>query len=307
VVSFRFHNRAVEWLFRTEALRRARALDPRPRASSNWPGAVQQAALQIEVARRVLEPAQPLPPGETGGIVLPIYRSAIEGLAVLAGSVSAAGPAADPWDTAPPAAIARAEPDPEARRRVQALLAAPAVVAGEDLLRVRRFAESLLREVAARPREVDLLMAQRWLRMLLVGLVLVLGAVGARAALARPDLAKGKRFWTSSSWADCPRDPPCSILMFHTDEQYDPWVEIDLGSPKVVRQIEVTNREDCCSERTIPLVAEISKDGSRWIEVGRRSKEFVSWTAKFRPTTARYVRLRVPRTTTFHLQSVAVR
>ncbi|HLK91852.1 MAG TPA: discoidin domain-containing protein [Polyangia bacterium] len=298
-MSLRLHKRAVEWIFRTEALRRARALQPVPDVARSR--AVQQAALLLEVARRVLEPAQPLPPGDAGGVAFPLYRSAIEGL--IGASVR---PAEAPWDAAPPAVVARAEPDPEARRQLQALLASPDP-SGEDLQRIRRFAESLVREASARPCEVDLLLAQRWLRMLLCGVVLALGVVGARAALARPDLAKGKRFWTSSSWADCPRDPPCTVLMFHTNEQYAPWVEIDLGAPKVVRQIEVTNRGDCCSERSIPLVAELSKDGNKWTEVGRRTKEFASWTARFSPATARYVRLRVPRVTTLHLQSIVVR
>ncbi len=253
-------------------MRQARALQPGPGVARS--PAVQQAALLIEVGRRVLEPAQPLPPGDTTSIALPLYRSAIEHLRG--------------------AGVAPVEDVGGASN-------------GDDVPRLRRFAESLLREATGRPRQVDLLLAQRWLRMLLCGVVLAAAVVGARAALARPDLAKGKRFWTSSSWVDCLRDPPCTVLMFHTNEQYNPWVEIDLGAPKVIRQIEVQNRGDCCSERSVPLVAEVSKDGNQWTEVSRRTKEFVSWTARFRPATARYVRLRVPRVTTLHLQSVAVR
>jgi hypothetical protein len=172
---------------------------------------------------------------------------------------------------------------------------------------MRRFAESLAEEASARPKQVDLLLAQRWFRLLLLGLVLALGVVGIRALLTRPDLAKGKPLWTSSRWPGCPGALPCADLLFHTEEEQNPWVEIDLGSQQVIRRIEVSNRADCCADREVPLIAEISRAGMQWTEVGRRTTDFLSWTAKFPPATARYVRLRVPRRVMFHLRAIAVR
>ena len=313
-MSLSVHTRVVEWIFRTRALRGARAqgtssdLSRRP--------TVQQAKLLIEVARRVLEPVDPLPPGDRGVVALPLYRSAIRGLLAAFGAHgspedSPAEEMAALWEGAPPPVLARAQPDPGARERVKVSLSSAAFIASpteEEILTVRRFAESLAREASARPKQVDLLLAQRWLRVLLVGLVLALLVVGICVWRTRPDLAKGKPFWTSSRSPSCPAAVlPCAGLMFHTDEELNPWVEIDLGSQRVIRQIAVSNRADCCTDRAIPLIAEISRTGGQWTEVGRRTADFVSWTAKFPPATARYVRLRVPRRTTFHLHGVAVR
>jgi len=44
-----------------------------------------------------------------------------------------------------------------------------------------------------------------------------------------------------------------------------------------------------------------------WRELARRDTDFSSWTVKFPPRTARYLRLRVARHTTFHLKDVALR
>lgn len=308
-MSLPVHTRALEWIFRTRALRAARAQEARPDVSRAE--AVRQAKLQLEVARRVLEPAEPLPAGDRAAVVFPLYRSAIQDL------LSAFGASASPsedlaalWDRAPPAVLARAQPDPEARQQVKTSLSSASAAAApsdQEILWVRRFAESLAAEAAARPKQVDLILAQRWFRLLLVGLVLTLGVVGVRALLARPDLAKGKPFWTSSRWPGCPAALPCLDLMFHTEEQENPWVEIDLGSQQVIRRIEVSNRADCCAEREVPLIAEISRTGAQWTEVGRRTTDFLSWTARFPPSTARYVRLRTPKRTMFHLRAVAVR
>ena len=308
-MSLPVHTRAVEWIFRTRALRAARAQETRPDVSRT--PSVQQAKLLLEAARRVLEPAEPLPPGDRAAATLPLYRSAIECLlSAFGASAVRSGDLAALWDSAPPTVLARAEPDPEARQRVKGCLSSATMVespSDQEILRVRRFAESLAAEAAGRPKQVDLILAQRWFRLLLVGLVLTLGLVGVRGLLTRPDLAKGKRFWTSSRWSGCPAALPCLDLMFHTDEEQNPWVEIDLGSQQVIRRIEVSNRADAFDEREVPLIAEISKTGLQWTEVGRRTTNFVSWTAKFPPTTARYVRLRTPKRTVFNLRGVAVR
>ena len=71
--------------------------------------------------------------------------------------------------------------------------------------------------------------------------------------------------------------------------------------------IDVSNRADCCQERAVPLIAEISMDRVHWKEVGRQTKEFTTWKAKFPRTDARYVRLRVPRQTYFGFADVSIR
>jgi hypothetical protein len=69
----------------------------------------------------------------------------------------------------------------------------------------------------------------------------------------------------------------------------------------------VTNRTDCCSDRTVPLVAEISDDRATWKEIGRRDAEFTTWVLTFPPDRARYLRLRIARKSTFHLKEVTLR
>ena len=71
-------------------------------------------------------------------------------------------------------------------------------------------------------------------------------------------------------------------------------------------RVRVLNRDDCCAERAIPLVVEVSLDRHGWHEVARRKDQFEDWTAKFSPVSARYVRLRVPRRSILHLKSVRI-
>jgi hypothetical protein len=102
-------------------------------------------------------------------------------------------------------------------------------------------------------------------------------------------------------------DPGCQALLFHTDPENNPWVEFDLLGPTKIERIEITNRTDCCAERAIPIVAEVSMDRTNWMPVGRRDTEFAGWTIKFTPRTARYVKLRLVGMKTFHLKKVAIR
>jgi hypothetical protein len=95
--------------------------------------------------------------------------------------------------------------------------------------------------------------------------------------------------------------------MFHTETENDPWIEIDLGAPKKVIRVEVINRGDCCADRAVPLVAEVSTDRMKWAQVARREEPFGTWKASFPARVARYVRLRAARHTVLHLQGVVVR
>lgn len=121
-----------------------------------------------------------------------------------------------------------------------------------------------------------------------------------------PGLAAGKE-WTASSalegWkksgkieAFRPDD-----IFFHTVEEENPWVEIDLGSATKLSQVSIKNRVTCCGEREVPTVIELSADRKSWTEVARQEKPFVVWEPTFPEQSARYVRARAPRKTYFHL------
>ena len=144
----------------------------------------------------------------------------------------------------------------------------------------------------------------------LVAALAVVLAIAGRALVIGPNLAAGKPFRLSSqlsSWASCVANDGCKGLMFHTETEDNPWVEIDLGAPQKVKRLEVINRGDCCADRAVPLVAEVSNDRASWTEVARRTTPFGSWNATFPARVARYVRVRAPRRTVLHLMAVAVR
>jgi hypothetical protein len=70
--------------------------------------------------------------------------------------------------------------------------------------------------------------------------------------------------------------------------------------------VRVRNRRNCCSERAVPLVVEVSTDNEHWLEVTRNEQDFSEWKGSFAPVQARWVRLRVPRKTVLHLRRVRV-
>jgi hypothetical protein len=94
--------------------------------------------------------------------------------------------------------------------------------------------------------------------------------------------------------------------LFHTHTEDNPWLMVDLGMVEKVRSIAIENRTSCCQERAVPLVVELSADGKNWREVARKQEVFTNWNVKFGTHQARFVRLRVPRNTTFHLRRVRV-
>jgi hypothetical protein len=97
-------------------------------------------------------------------------------------------------------------------------------------------------------------------------------------------------------------------VLFHTNQEREPWVEIDLAEERPVRAVEITNRYDCCKERALPLVLEIAGTDRQLHEVARVTDPFDEVTLELPGApTARYVRLRVAGTTMFHLAAVRVR
>jgi hypothetical protein len=125
------------------------------------------------------------------------------------------------------------------------------------------------------------------------------------------DLAAGKK-WTASSqmqiWAESGKitDEPRNQILFHTKEDDSPWLRIDLERPTRIASVDILNRQDCCGERAVPLVVELSDNGKTWRTVARRDEPFTEWKATFSARDALYVRLRVPRKTYLHLQGIGI-
>jgi hypothetical protein len=135
--------------------------------------------------------------------------------------------------------------------------------------------------------------------------------MGVRRVTRPPNLAAGKPWTASSEWAKChPEDGLCggiaTNIFFSTNSDDNPWFEYDLGAPVRVSSLTIVNREDFGPERVVPLIVEVSNDRKTYTEVAKRTEVFSTWRPKFRPQTARYVRLRVARVSWLHLEAVEV-
>jgi hypothetical protein len=136
-------------------------------------------------------------------------------------------------------------------------------------------------------------------------------ALGVLWARTPSDVAAGKTWTASSADWNFPLVGTTDKfgneeLLFHTKDEDGPWLMIDLTKVEHVRGLAIENRITCCQDRAVPLLVEISLDGKGWQPVARKAEIFTEWKVQFRPQPARYVRLRVPRKTVFHLRRVKV-
>jgi hypothetical protein len=150
----------------------------------------------------------------------------------------------------------------------------------------------------------------RWIIGLAAALVVLWAVTRSPSPFAR-DLAEGKPWVASSAWGPFPRigvmsGDPIPEGRFHTLEEQNPWFMLDLEKVEKVSAVRVDNRLNCCRERAVPLIMELSVDSAHWKRVAYQRAVFASFTATFPTTQARYVRLRVDRRTAFHLLRVAV-
>jgi len=300
-----------EWLLRSEAMREAHAAADVPAARRR---AQAQAQLLTEVARRVAEPVDALPSGSYAAVQLGLCRDATY-WALVALQLDDEPPARDLatlWARTPAERLARAAGGPDGAESVRRALVdgvpAYSLDTAEAVASLARdFTTALVADLDAPQRRVERLSMQRWLRIGLVAAVLLVVGYAGRVLALGPNLLEGKPFQASSAYAACVPITNCEGLLFHTNQENNPWVEFDLGTPRAMKRIEVTNRADCCADRAAPLVVEISTDRTTWTEVARREQEFFVWKTSFPRTVGRYIRLRTLRPTQFHLKEVIVR
>lgn len=182
-------------------------------------------------------------------------------------------------------------------------------------LLLQRFADRLLESFEAPRERINQILLQRALR--LGGAMLTLLLLGAVVLLLidlreqQIDLARN-RAWSTSSVAFggctspaqyCDESP---AFFFHTREEINPWIRIDLGKKTRFSQLRVINRKDCCKKRASPLIIEASNDDKSWKTLSQQTGSFSNWKAQFPPVEARYVRLRVPNRTSLHLAGVRI-
>lgn len=177
------------------------------------------------------------------------------------------------------------------------------------------FAEALSSDIDSRELAIQRIWGRRIAAIAtLVGLTLAtiwFAGVLRQHTLASSDLARN-RVWTTSSnsGSGClSPDQACAPAIgffFHTNEEQSPWLLIDLERPVRVSAVRSRNRTDCCRERGLPLVVELSTDQQTWKQVARQTSQFEDWEAKFPTTEARYVRLRAESKTILHLSQVRI-
>jgi hypothetical protein len=274
----------------------------------------------LELANRAANPIDPLTAGPSLPLSLSLYREAAY-WALVAQSPTTLQPSdlADAFASVAPEVRTFAAGNEAGVAAVQeALITKTFRETAADLPEQQRadakdaraFVEGLISRQLGAERRIGRAVLQRWVR-LSVALAVLLGAsIGLTMLVTTlttaPNLAAGKPWHASSTLAGIPKASNHEYL-FHTQDEDNPWYEVDLKAPTLFSVVQVTNRTDCCPERAAPAAIEVSSDHTHWKEVSRRADSYSVWTAKFAPTTARYVRVRVLRHSILHLAAVAVR
>lgn len=317
--------RLFEWVWRGQALRAARTVSV-PTTSRV---SCERARIATEVAEQVLAPG-PWLSGRADHLAAALFVESIgwslRALDALQGASSAAamGPphAAELeqlLDSSPRLlkTASLSELDQVRHVALERRFEAPGRPIEETERQARllsRVARRLLNELSPAHDAVERVLRQRLLRCLAVVACLAAAAQGTALLRGqwerRADLAADKPWVASSSYETVCRSPQqhCSdrSFFFHTKEQANPWLELDLLSEQQVSSVHVFNRRDCCRERALPLIIEVSTDRTQWREVMRKNESFGDWRARFTPTTARWIRLRVAQRSFLHLAEVRV-
>jgi hypothetical protein len=180
--------------------------------------------------------------------------------------------------------------------------------------RLHGFAERLLEPLSV-PQQLQERVLVARVQFLLVALVaLVLLGFAGKSLKQRVDrtrdLAPTASWKTSSVYPECWCESPaqscekCPNFFFHTQHEDKPSIIFDLHSVQSLSAVEVENRRDCCSERGLPLVVQVSTDEKHWKTVATRRDEFTLWHANFPTEQARWVKLYVPNRNFLHLAAV---
>lgn len=290
--------RVGEWLWRGDALRDARArVTPLTAAQRASVGDARDA---LSLAERLVDAAGISAPA------IPDARAATLAWTLLSDAARRLD-AARADDTPPAVARALGSPrppdeDPDVTRRA--------------LADARAYLHARCDDIDPRAARIPRLHGERALRVALVAgaLVAARGAWPVVDTLRRPDLAPDAPWRASSAasaFATTGRGfaPPASTspVFMHTAQEHSPWVQFDLGAPRSIRLVVVHNRWDCCVERAVPLVVELSDDASAWRGVADRRGPFYVWSTSFTPQRARYVRIRATSDTMLHLARVEIR
>jgi F5/8 type C domain len=176
------------------------------------------------------------------------------------------------------------------------------------------FAARLIEPLAAPARARERAWVGRFQVLIgLLALSLALAFVGYRVHASRErlfDLAPSASWETSSQYDICACESPeqtcssCTGFFFHTKEEQHPSIVFDFGRERSLSTVVVENRRDCCAERAVPLVVQVSTDRKHWTTVATRKAPFSTWRESFPSARARWVKLYVARRDFLHLARV---
>jgi hypothetical protein len=221
----------------------------------------------------------------------------------------------------PDPARPRADPTDDARARDALASRDPLYfdrLSAEDAERARWALDRAAVMVRARveARSVTNVRATRWGRwaalVLLVGYA-ILAVV--RATVLPKNLALNKPVHPSSRKHNPPDGRELvdgeigTSFGLHTNVEDNPNVVIDLQDKYWIDSVKVHNRVDGWFDDCLPLVVELSVDGQKWDEIGRREDHFDAsppWTVNGRGKPASFVRVRVDRHSYLALSEIEV-
>jgi hypothetical protein len=306
-----------QWFWRGSELQSARQAQQEVPAQARL--ALARARTAQELAERALEPIDALRAGPSLPLSVSLFREAAYWALVAQNDAPAPADLGAAFEQLPSEVLSFAAGGSEGLEQVRkALLLKSFRETAEDspeqqrqdALALRAFVQALIDRQLGPERRIGRALVQRWVRLSVGALLLlalgITGVILIGNALRGPDLTEGKRWHPSSTNPGVPKAERHEYF-FHTQEEDSPWVEYDLAKPTTFSVVEVYNRRDCCPERAAPAAIEVSNDETHWKEVSRRTDSFSVWEAKFAPTTARYVRVRVLRRSILHLAGLAVR
>ncbi|MFZ5892376.1 MAG: discoidin domain-containing protein [Myxococcota bacterium] len=317
----------VEWFWRGHSLREAhRELDRLRAVRSVFEERAHNAA---DFARRALDPGRARAAGSADGIACELYlQTAYWALLALEGVDPTTSASKLPFDlkaaidAAPRDVLLRAAGGQVDLEQVEIAATlgdycgASANEQARAALVLQTFAENLLRLLTGDQQRIWLLRLQRMTRLALILLaivsVVISGWLLADWLEQKHDLARDKAWHTSSTGMNACNSPSqfCDEspnFFFHTVEEKNPWVIIDLGAPTEFSAVRVINRRDCCRDRAAPLVIESSNDESNWKQLARNESSFSRWKASFPKVKARYLRVRIASSQATNLHLAAVR
>jgi len=270
--------------------------------------AAQQCTLALELAGQALDPNAP------GGNTLPLGQLLLREALLCAARVITGKKNIDSLESATTALQKSQSPQSRYRHEVDwaDIIATLGTTAPADAVAVTRaevIVTQLVDEARCAQRFSRSVRYSRWVMALLAIITLALVTI-SYSALRRP--WADYTWFASSAWPGFPQfgklgDQGPYDLIFHTNEEESPWVVVDLGKTRSVKDVRVINRVDWGSNRGLPLKLELAGDDRHFVTLGTRTTRFDEWHVTFAARKAHYLRLQAAGVTILHFREIQIR